>query len=69
MWVTDVVLATKSLMLKLEWLEKSINHCELEFFVPFCQFSRMGIYRRFLLPSSHWFCLNGDIIFEFEMSL
>ena len=25
----------------------------------------MDIYRHFLLPSSRWFCLNGDIIAEF----
>ena len=30
-WVTSVVLAIEPPILKLEWLEKNINHCKLEF--------------------------------------
>ena len=29
----------------------------------------MDIYRHFLLPSSRWFCLNGDIIAESVTSM
>ena len=35
MWVNDVVLAIEPLMLKLEWLEKNINHCKLQFLYLF----------------------------------
>ena len=49
-----MVHATKPPMLKLEWLEKNINHCELEFLYP-CVSSREWVYigaSFFLLPSS-----------------
>ena len=35
MWVNDVVLVIEPLMLKLEWLEKNINHCKLQFLYLF----------------------------------